>query len=135
MTNRKQHVQVRGTDSHMNDLSLGVPQGSILGPLLFLIYIDDIVEVIHNGSVTMYAEDTTLYVSGTTLNDVQLKLQDDLNAIEKWIRDNRLQLNVDKTKLMVIGSKQRLNSCKDEPIFIEYNGRPIERCSNIKCLE
>ena len=134
LTNRKQHVEVRGTDSNMNNLSLGVPQGSILGPLLFLIYIDDIVKVIRNGKVIMYADDTTLHVSGTSLHDIQLKLQEDLNEISKWIKDNRLQLNVDKTKLMIIGSKQRLRSCRDEPIYIEYEGKPIERCISTKCL-
>ena len=134
LTNRKQHVEVRGTSSNTNNLSLGVPQGSILGPLLFLIYIDDIVKVIRNGKVTMYADDTTLYVSGSSLNELQAKLQEDLNGISHWIKENRLQLNVDKTKLMIIGSKQRLRSCKDECIDIEYDGKKIERCTSTKCL-
>ena len=72
--------------SNKNDLSLGVPQGSILGPLLFLIYIDDVVNVISHGKVTMYADDTTLYVSGTSLNDIQFKLQEDLIALKNGYR-------------------------------------------------
>ena len=56
----------------------------------------------------MYADDTTLYVSGTSLHDVQNKLQEDVNALKHWIEDNRLHLNAEKTKLMVIGSRQRL---------------------------
>ena len=83
LTNRTQQVAVRGTMSNKNDLSLGVPQGSILGPLLFLLYIDDMVNVISHGKVTMYADDTTLYVSGTSLNDIQFKLQEDLIALKK----------------------------------------------------
>ena len=93
LTNRNQQVDVRGTTSNNEKLSLGVPQGSILGPLLFLIYIDDIVDVIKNGDIVMYADDTTLYVSGTSLHDVQNKLQEDVNALKHWIEDNyRLHL-------------------------------------------
>ena len=87
-----------GTDSNMNNLSLGVPQGSILGPLLFLIYIDDIVKVIRYGKVIMYADDTTLHVSGTSLHDIQLKLQEDLNEISKWIKDNRFTIKCGQNK-------------------------------------
>ena len=134
LTNRTQQVAVRGTMSNKNDLSLGVPQGSILGPLLFLLYIDDMVNVISHGKVTMYADDTTLYVSGTSLNDIQFKLQEDLIALKNWIQDNRLHLNVGKTKLMILGSKQRLRSLNNDTIYIEYDGNPIERCSSIKCL-
>ena len=98
LNDRKQHVEVRGTASSQNEMSLGVPQGSILGPLLFLIYIDDIVDVIKNSKITMYADGTTLYVSGTSLNDIQIRLQDDVNALRQWIQENRLHLNVEKNK-------------------------------------
>ena len=134
LTNRNQQVDVRGTTSNNEQLSHGVPQGSILGPLLFLIYIDDIVDVIKNGDIVMYADDTTLYVSGTSLHDVQNKLQEDVNALKHWIEDNRLHLNAEKTKLMVIGSRQRLRICNNESIHIEYDGKVIERCFTIKCL-
>ena len=134
LNNRKQQVEIRGATSNSKNLSLGVPQGSILGPLLFLIYIDDVVDSIKNGNVTMYADDTTLYVSGTSFNEIQTMLQEDVNSLSQWIKDNKLTLNVDKTKLMIIGSKQRLRSCENTSINIFYDGNPIERCTKIKCL-
>ena len=84
----------------------------------------------------MYADDTTLYVSGTCLDDniIQTRLQHDVNALKQWIKENKLHLNVDKTKLMIIGSKQRLHSINAESIHILYDGKEIERCTSIKCL-
>ena len=70
LNNRKQRVAVRGTLSDEHSVSLGVPQGSVLGPLLFLIYIDDLVQALKHCSITMYADDTTLYVHSTSLLDI-----------------------------------------------------------------
>ena len=134
LTNRKQQVSIRQTLSNERYLSVGVPQGSILGPLLFLIYIDDVVQVLKQSNVIMYADDTTLYVVGSSYNELQITLQHELNVLGNWIRTNKLQLNVDKTKLMIIGSKQKLNSCHDNDISITYNGIEIEHCASFKCL-
>ena len=134
LTNRKQHVVVREANSSTRSINLGVPQGSILGPLLFLIYIDDIIKVLKEGNVIMYADDTTLYVTGSSLNEMQAKLQNDLNSIHKWILDNKLSLNTDKTKFIVVGSKQKINSCNDSTVSITYDGEIIEQCKSIKCL-
>ena len=57
-----------------------------------------------------------------------------MNALKQWIKENKLHLNVDKTKLMLIGSKQRLRSSNAESIHIFYDGKEIERCTSIKCL-
>ena len=67
LNNRTQRVAVRGTLSDEHSVSLGVPEGSVLGPLLFLIYIDDLVQALKHCSITMYADDTTLYVHSTSL--------------------------------------------------------------------
>lgn len=136
LNNRKQRVAVRGTLSDEHSVSLGVPQGSILGPLLFLIYINDLVHALKHCSITMYADDTTLYVHSTSLRDIQCKLQDDMNSLKEWLDVNKLKLNTDKTKFMLIGTPQKLSniSSAEENVKIKFNGAVIEQCNNIKCL-
>ena len=90
--------------------------------------------VLNHGNIVMYADDTTLYVSASTILEVQTKLQSDFNAIGKWIRINKLYLNVEKTKFMIIGSKKRLNLYKNISFFIKYENIDIEKCSSFKCL-
>ena len=134
LTNRKQQVSIRQTLSKERSLSIGVPQGSILGPLLFLIYIDDMVNVFREGKVIMYADDTTLYVTGTSIRELENKLQHEMNAIGTWISNNRLHLNTGKTKFMIIGSKQKLSTCSNNSIHITYDGVEINECASFKCL-
>ena len=87
---------------------MGVPQGSILGPLLFSIYVNSMPNCISNGIIDMYADDTTLSVSGATAHEVEQKLTLALNKVMTWITKNRLVLNSDKTFVMVIGSRANL---------------------------
>ena len=136
LNNRKQRVAVRGTLSDEHSVSLGVPQGSVLGPLLFLIYIDDLVQALKHCSITMYADDTTLYVHSTSLLDIQCKLQDDMNSLKEWLYANKLKLNTDKTKFMLIGTPQKLSNITsmEGSIRIEFNGDVIEQCTMMKCL-
>ena len=135
LNNRKQRVAVRGTLSDEHSVSLGVPQGSILGPLLFLIYIDDLVQALKHCSVIMYADDTTLYVHSKSLQDIQSKLQEDMNSLKEWLCVNKLKLNTDKTKFMLIGTTKKLSCMSaEENITIEFDGDVIERCAQIKCL-
>ena len=83
------------------DVNAGVPQGSILGPLLFIIFINSMSSVIKRGNIFMYADDTTLSVSSTDVKDISKKLESDLESISKWLCNNKLFLNTDKTKVML----------------------------------
>ena len=85
-----------------------VPQGSILGPLLFLIFIIDMPNVIKHGKISMYADDTTLYVSDKYVNVISKKLTEDIRAITTWLRLNKLFLNNDKANVILVGSSSRL---------------------------
>ena len=136
LNNRTQRVAVRDSLSDEHSVSLGVPQGSVLGPLLFLIYIDDLVQALKHCSITMYADDTTLYVHSTSLLDIQCKLQDDMNSLKEWLYVNKLKLNTDKTKFMLIGTPQKLSNITsaEGSTRIEFNGDVIEQCTMIKCL-
>ena len=107
LTNRKQYVEINNTQSTKNDITVGVPQGSILGPLLFIIYINDI---IHSSTVfkfIIFADDTTLYTTLDTQEDINDILNDELVQINNWLKVNKLSVNVAKTKAMLFHMPQK----------------------------
>ena len=89
-------------------VSSGVPQGSVLGPLLFILYINNICDVIINCKIILYADDCVLYTSHRKITIVQSTLQRDANNLFKWCQDNILCINVKKTKAMLVGTRQEL---------------------------
>ena len=93
---------------------MGVPQGSILGPLLFVLYINDFPLYLKSCETDLYADDTTIHVSGSNLNNMQIKVQSDLDEVERWCNENNMFINTNKTKCMVIGTKQKVLSQESE---------------------
>ena len=85
-----------------------MPQGSILGPLLFLIYINGLTNSLRGAVPRMFADDTNLTLSAKTLTELKLALTPELNNLSCWLKANKLSLNVPKTELMIIGLRQRL---------------------------
>lgn len=88
----------------------GVPQGSILGPLLFAIYINDLPSVLDACNASLYADDTVIYCYGSSSLELTNKLNQDLLAVAKWLNEHKLTLNLDKTKCMLIGSNRKLEN-------------------------
>ena len=101
LSDRKMRIMVRGEYSEWVDVISGVPQGSVLGPILFLIYVNDIPETV-NCSIKMFADDTKLFRTVKTIDDCNI-LQNDLNTLSQWTKDWLLIFNVDKCKVMHIG--------------------------------
>ena len=101
LSDRKMRIMVRGEYSEWVDVISGVPQGSVLGPILFLIYVNDIPETV-NCSIKMFADDTTLFRTVKTIDDCNI-LQNDLNTLSQWTNDWLLSFNGDKCKVMHIG--------------------------------
>ena len=106
---------INGSLSNNRPLTCGVPQGTILGPLLFLLYINDLPNCLSNCQPRMYADDTHLTYAGDCVDNLQLYLNQDLDNVHNWLRANKLTLNMTKTEFMLIGSRQRLSTLTDSP--------------------
>jgi hypothetical protein len=101
---RTQQVAVNGSKSSLEDVVSGVPQGSVLGPVLFVVYINDLPERVRS-QIKLFADDTKLYRRVSTIEDCRA-LQDDINALENWSRDWLLKFHPEKCKVMRIGRGQ-----------------------------
>lgn len=103
---RTQRVKVNGTMSGQERVRCGVPQGSTLGPLLFLIYINDITKYMPCNTL-LFADDTVMYTSGASAREAEEKMQKGLDKIVLWTRDAQLTVNEGKSKVMLIKPKRR----------------------------
>ena len=108
LTDRLQSVVVNGLTSDPQSICFGVPQGSLIGPLLFIIYINDLPSIVSLCKIQSYADDTLLYASSSSVTDIEFMLSEDLKHIIEWLNDNFLYLNYSKTKIMLTGTHQRL---------------------------
>ena len=108
LENRYQAVWIDHTLSSFLYCDAGVPQGSILGPLLFLTYFNDLLEYLE-GSVDSYADDTTITAVGGSLNEIEIKLEHDCEKASTWLKSNKLKLNAEKTHLLTLGTQKRLS--------------------------
>ena len=104
---RKQFCRVNGACSKTEGINIGVPQGSCLGPLLFLIYINDITQVVQESVLSMYADDTCLCYQSKDLSNLNETINSDLDKLDKWLKGNKLSLNVTKTNSMLITTKNK----------------------------
>lgn len=105
LRDRYQCTKVGSVISKKKSVNYGVPQGSVLGPLLFLIYINDIKSCISDDVLlNLFADDTLLSVHGENLEETILKLQLELNKLERWLEENKLFVNTKKTKVMILGN-------------------------------
>jgi hypothetical protein len=139
LLDRRQFVEIDGYQSKSDLIKTGVPQGSILGPLLFIIYINDIIHSSSLFNFIMYADDTTLVTSITPemisnmgLNTIGRMINIELNKLMDWIHINKLSLNTSKTKCMIFHTRQRrLNNFIPK---LSISGELIEHVSTFNFL-
>ena len=108
LENRVQFVEIDNNISSRKKLICGVPQGSVLGPTLFLLYINDIQNV-SNFDVRLFADDTLLYLSNKNSQELEYKITVELKKVQKWLDANKLTINVSKTKYIIISPKGKGN--------------------------
>ena len=130
LTNRKHTVKINNTISNPKSLNIGLPQGSQLAPLLFLLYVNDIPNISNKFYPLMYADDTTLCFSGFSLNLLFNDTNCELSKFHQWTIASRLTINTDKTNYMLISNL----ATSDPSNFLSINQRRLECQDSVKLL-
>ena len=132
LSNRVQKTRANGMTSGECEIRCGVPQGSVLGPLLFLLYVNDINNVIINSKIHMYADDTVIYISGKNINIMQKLIQKDLEKFTGWCTSNKLSVNTTKTRYMIFSPKALKKSYKE--VKLSINDEILQQVHSYKYL-
>ena len=117
LTNRKQHVFPNEIYSDYQSITQGVPQGSVLGPLFYIIYANDIAQTVKYCKIDMYADNTVLYTSHRNFDVVVKRLQNDVDSLANWCDHNGIKVNTDKTKVMKVWLGSPQSSCQQSNWF------------------
>ncbi len=130
LTNRKQSVHIGNSYSSYLDCNIGVPQGSVLGPILFSLYINDLPSVCQSVNIQMYADDTVLYLHTKNKQQAATKLTEVLVHVSEWLKMSDLHLNINKTVCMFFSKRSSIGQQAD--VFIE--GEKLMVVSDFKYL-
>ena len=130
LSSRQQSVVYNEHESELKTIKCGVPQGSILGPLLFLLYINDLSSVSSFFMPLLFADDTNLFCTGDNLRDTIQQINEELPKIYSWVNANKLSLNIDKTNFMLF-TPRNCSRCTED---IVINGIRIQEVKETKFL-
>lgn len=131
LSSRTQICQYNGKTSVPKQVPLGVPQGSVLGPLLFILYINDMKKAIKYCDLNLFADDTVLFIAEQDPKEAVRKIREDIVTLTKWLKFKKLKLNVQKTKSMIITNKKQIDL---DELTLEIDGSVIERVEVFKYL-
>ena len=127
--NRSQFVSLSGVNSSIKHMQYGVPQGSILGPLLFIIYINDLPNIFNRAKFILYADDANIIINGANIADIVQQLNELCNILPNWVISNGLALNLKKTKYMLL-SRQNI----ELPDEFKILNKKIDRVKEVRFL-
>ena len=130
LKDRRQRVVIGGQASDWTYLKSGVPQGAVLGPLLFLVFIDDIVYIVTHCKIRLFADDTCLFVEVDNREETALQINEDLERISKWANDWLITFSPPKTKSLIISNKSNVHLHPD----LRLEGHVIDRVNHHKHL-
>ena len=133
LSNRKQFCSVNGQQSGARLVTCGIPKGSCLGPLLFIIYLNDFEKCLEFSRASMYADDTHVTLTSNNVDDLITNAHRELRNISEWMRVNKLSANPKKTEYMIIGHPRRINDVEvSEPLNLNdlYIYKAGKRLSN-----
>lgn len=130
LANRVQFVSINGCDSETKMIKVGVPQGSVLGPLLFLVSINDMANLPLTGKLILFADDSSLFYPGESIVQNVSDIKHDLLLIYDYLRLNRLTVNIAKTQFINFRAPRK----KIPKVSLDFNGTKIEECSSVKYL-
>ena len=138
LDNRQQCCHVNGMTSSNRKITCGVPQGSIIGPLLFIIYMNDLPLFVKDAEITMYVDDTSPLKAFTTINQLQEELIPAFAKVCEWLKNNKLSLNTVKTEFMILGTSQKLHQLDSDtsetPFKLLVHEHEIRRVRLVKYL-
>ena len=127
LKNRKQFVKYQSCDSEYKNVTCGVPQGSILGPLLFILYVNDITNTTVLFEIILFAKDTTFLYSHPDISSKINSINMELNEISNWFKANKLSVNASKTNYIILGTSHITNK------YIDVNEYGHDDDININC--
>ena len=131
LTGKSQVTDVDGVLSSSKGITCGVPQGSILGPLLFLIYVNDMKDAVRC-KLLLYADDSALLVSGRDVSEIGESLSMELESVSEWLTENKLSLHLGKSESILFSSNNRLRSV--DKINVSCNGNELVSEPNVSYL-
>ena len=131
LSNRKQLVSINGHSSSLCEITCGVPQGSVLVPLLFLIYINDLPNTTNVLSFFLFADDTNIYFEADDLNNLTKSINKELSKVKIWLDCNKLALNFDKTNVVLFHSPRKK---LPDLINIKFGKKNVTRAKHVKFL-
>ena len=126
------NVSINGFNSQNKNVICGVPQGSTLGPLLFILYINDLHFSVNQSIASNFADDTCITYTAKKIKSLETVLNHDLKFVSDLLKANRLSLNVKKSKLIIFKSKRKI--VPPESFSIKLNGYTLEPTDNVKYL-
>jgi hypothetical protein len=128
LANRSYSIFMGGIKSESIPLNIGVPQGSVMGPLLFIIYINDIFKLKTSSQLVLFADDTTISFASIDMSSLKTTMETDLDLLDNWLKHNRLTVNWAKTNYMCLGTKF------NEEISLQFGNQQLTRVKQARLL-